>query len=250
METTTRLTQKRKPIHPLVMALLAAYVGLLMGFVGKVMSYPSSEVTFIATVTIVIICLIAYPLKAFQPNEEKRDFWISCFHFLVFVAAMSRFYSFFDPFYNFILRGTGKLLELWGIILLVRYFRVRSGNTSFEITQYPFLAVLPLWIIGFVFKMQSWPGASEMITISVLLHWGASIAVIVYLIIKRKANFLSHFIYLIGVNVLFTGALFKIQSWPGATIILQAGFIILLMRWVIVLLLTKEETYETDLLDD
>jgi len=247
--STLHTLEERKPTHPLIIALVMAYVGLLIGFMGKVMSYPSSEIIFIATIAVILICMIAYPLKAFQPNKEKKDLWINFFHVLLLVAALSRFYSFFDPFYNFVLRGIGKLLELWAIIFFVRYFQVRSGKTNVEITQYPFLAILPLWIVGFVFKMQSWPYASEMLTISVLIHWIASIAVIIYLVIKKKIDLLSHFVYLIGVNILFTGILFKIQSWPYATLLLQAGFVIVLLRWIL-LLFSKNEAHEVDLLDD
>jgi drug/metabolite transporter (DMT)-like permease len=86
------------------------------------------------------------------------------------------------------------------------------------------------FMVGTLFKIQHWPMANmflsigELSTILTLIIGGIS-----YLVLKRydKNRLGLTIIGIIGITGFFLGTLFKIQHWPGATILLVIGAILL-----------------------
>ncbi len=91
--------------------------------------------------------------------------------------------------------------------------------------KWPLLLFLPFWVIGALFKIQSWPYASELLTIGMLVFLFVSMLVVIFRTISEKslAVFAYSFFGLASVNLFIIGALFKIQSWPYASELLTIG---------------------------
>jgi hypothetical protein len=79
------------------------------------------------------------------------------------------------------------------------------------------IALFALLLIGFLFKIQSFPYASEMIILSILSISGIYLLLPILLFKSQKigGHLLSHFAGLI-LPIALIGALFKIESWPYA----------------------------------
>lgn len=110
-----------------------------------------------------------------------------------------------------------------------------------------------LALIGFgtIFKILHWPGASIALTLGFLLlglvFYPATIAAS-FRKNGRKKLFL-HIIAIVGGVALMFGILFKIQHWPGASILLTSGWVILLLIflpiWLIIHAINSSNKKET-----
>lgn len=89
------------------------------------------------------------------------------------------------------------------------------------------IVLLILFTIGAIFKINHWPGAAIVITVSLILF--SLVFCPMALVSSYRAEAKHAFIYLIGgitIAINFIGALFKILHWPGAGIMLTIAIII------------------------
>ena len=83
-----------------------------------------------------------------------------------------------------------------------------------------------LLIIGTLFKTQHWPGAGVLIVLSLFLLGAIYLPVFISVRIRdnRKAgkpvNMAMHIIGMIAGIIFIAGAMFKIQHWPGASVMI------------------------------
>jgi len=88
------------------------------------------------------------------------------------------------------------------------------------------IVLLNILMLGLVFKMNHWPGASIMLTISIVLMVFVFFPSAIINSYKKQAkkNYYSlHLVSYITIAIILLGALFKIQHWPGAGILILIG---------------------------
>ncbi|MFZ5940447.1 MAG: GldL-related protein [Bacteroidota bacterium] len=88
------------------------------------------------------------------------------------------------------------------------------------------LAVVILVLIGSIFKMMHWPGAN----IALMLGLGSLVLIYLpwalinnYRNVGTRRNRLLYIVIFIVCFFVYTGALFKILHWPGASLLLKIG---------------------------
>jgi hypothetical protein len=89
------------------------------------------------------------------------------------------------------------------------------------------IVLLILFTIGAIFKINHFPGAGILISVSLILF--SLVFCPMALVSAYRAERKHAFIYIIGgitIAINFVGALFKIMHWPGAGIMLTIGIII------------------------
>lgn len=89
------------------------------------------------------------------------------------------------------------------------------------------IVLLILFTIGAIFKINHWPGAGIMISVSLILFSVAFCPIALVSAYRAEKN--HAFVYIIGgitITINFVGALFKIMHWPGAGIMLTIAIII------------------------
>jgi hypothetical protein len=80
-----------------------------------------------------------------------------------------------------------------------------------------------------LFKIQHWPGAGIMLVLGffVLIFFFLPSAIYInYKEVSNKTKKLVHISGFIGVSLFATGMLFKIQHWPGASILILGGILL------------------------
>ena len=112
------------------------------------------------------------------------------------------------------------------------------------------LSILTL-LFGLLFKIMHWPGAEIMMIVGVAILILALLAGFILrqlnnknefkygssgLVKKSKKNgisFYARLVRLISIVATIFGALFKIQHWPGASILLTSGMCLLALSFII-----------------
>lgn len=103
---------------------------------------------------------------------------------------------------------------------------------------------LALMAFGALFKIGHWPGASFMLTLSFFfttLVFYPTLLYVVYKEVNEKKQAIIYVIAFISGALFMTGTLFKIQHWPGASLLffLGVGIITFILIPLILLLQTK-----------
>lgn len=215
-----------EPIPLVIYALIVAVLIFLTGALFKIQSWPySSEINLIGIFSIVIIGIFSF--KAFK---IKNDLYLNMYYFFFLLGGFSKIILLFIPYRNTIwtvLNLCGFFFIIGLLLTLTRYFTLRRPQkTSLNIIRYPLLLVTPIWIIGFFFKIQSWPYASEMLTISVFLFLLGTILMVILKLKKENPAFRLITVWLVLMaNILALGLLFKIQSWPYASELISSSFV-------------------------
>ena len=88
--------------------------------------------------------------------------------------------------------------------------------------------------VGVIFKVMHWPLASVFVVLGMSSLPMFLVLLLVHNLIgsKTAAQRVFHIVGYVGMSVLATGALFKIQHWPGATAILTFGSGVLLFGYL------------------
>ncbi len=84
--------------------------------------------------------------------------------------------------------------------------------------------------VGFLFKIQHWPGAGIAITVGILMICLLFLPMVLRNRLKSEHDSVPKFIYLIafaGFMIYLIADLFRIMHWPFATILFFAGFVLL-----------------------
>jgi hypothetical protein len=212
---------------PLVIYLFMTAVFIhLLGNLFIIQSWPHGRsIRTVGTLAIVVTGLLS--LHVFKEKKD-RLLNIYCFVFLFggIVKLTGGFIAYDHPL-RFVLNLGERFFFIGVLFTLTRYFTLRKkGKTSLKIILYPLFVVVPMWIIGVVFKMQSWPYASEILTISVPVFLLGTI--IMSMIELRKEALVLRLItawLVLMVNLLIIGCLFKIQAWPYASELINGSFL-------------------------
>ncbi len=124
------------------------------------------------------------------------------------------------------------LLAGAGIIVLFNFIIpiIKVVRKEIKLWLFPFCLLqglmINLFIIGVFFKVESWPYASEFLIVSLLSIGFTSILVSNLEIIKYKADAIAHLLVTcIGIALTLgcTGFLFRVEAFPKADVISQAG---------------------------
>lgn len=112
------------------------------------------------------------------------------------------------------------------------------------------VVIANLLVIGALFKANHWPGAGVMLTLSIVLmsFYFLPIALLNHYKKHRETN--SKWLYItafISFFVVFISALFKIQHWPGASVLLLIGvplpFLLFLPVYIYHSIKNKEQSF-------
>jgi hypothetical protein len=125
----------------------------------------------------------------------------------------------------------------------------KFGKVLF-IVGYILLAIL---LIGFTFKALHWPGSNMAVLMSLMLfaYWFLAVAVVKAFAEKPFSglNITKSFVGGISGMFLSVGLLFKLMHWPGATITLVLGGILLIAFIILFFLNRMKSKKELDTLD-
>ncbi len=230
--------QEFKP-QPLIITLFLFAVGIrLFEIFFKLYSWSyGSEFLLAGSFSIFLTGTIAFFTKAFYPS--RGDLKISIyfgFFFIGFGAQLIHFYHLsqmsFTPIY---IRSLRPLFELGTILLLLRYYtRNKGAYLSIEVLKWPFNLTVPLMTVGLIFKFQSWPYASEMITLATLFFFITSTISFFWITSSKKLLTRGFpFLNVVTANLFYFGSLFKIQSWPFASELLFLAAIFILISSIL-----------------
>lgn len=170
-------------------------------------------------------------LKIFR---QKKDGYLRFYSFLfgsgVIVKIVSTIFGLQAWGFNWLFLG-GIFFELGALLLLIRYYLLfYQLNTSTTILTYPFLISSPVFVIGLVFKFESWRYASELIVLGGLLFVLTAMFLLIRILLKREvSNKGIKSLLLIAAMILIIGIVFKIQSWPFAMELITVGLLSLLL---------------------
>lgn len=92
-----------------------------------------------------------------------------------------------------------------------------------------------LAIVGSVFKMMHWPGASILLTLGFLIVVLGFLPMYFILSFREqdeKPKIIFPIVGYLSLLIVFTGAVFKIMHWPGAGMLLKASVVFLLVGFL------------------
>jgi len=101
----------------------------------------------------------------------------------------------------------------------------------------------PLLIIGTIFKIQHWPGAGVMLVLSLFMLGAIYLPLFVMVKIRdtrkkgKKPNMPMYIFGLIAGIVFIAGAMFKIQHWPGAGVMIMLSGIVTVAVFIPILVI-------------
>lgn len=133
--------------------------------------------------------------------------------------------------------GAGILLTLGFLLLglvfapaalyiLKRESRLKSSMLTYMIS----VAGLICFIFGFLFKIQHWPGAGILLVVGFSMISAILIPAVLFAKLREEQSQNMRAPYIIGALAMMTyllGDLFKFQHWPGASILLILGSVLL-----------------------
>ncbi|MBL4650878.1 MAG: hypothetical protein JKY03_14190 [Aureispira sp.] len=215
-----------KPIPLVIYFFMLAIFIYFLSILFTIQSWPNTSlIRAIGTFSILITGALSF--KVFK---AKNDNYLIFYWCLLLFGGLSKIAMLFIPYQNpmlVVLAIGSRVFVLGTLLTLMRYFVLRRPKkTSLNIIRYPLFFVTPILIVGSFFKMQAWPYASEMLTISVFLFF---IGTMVMLIRQLKKEILALRIVTVWLvlmaNLFAFAVLFKIQSWPYASEMLNFSFV-------------------------
>ena len=140
----------------------------------------------------------------------------------------------FDSSYQAVLSGIGDTtlfsIQHETLLLLDKKFQ-KMKNSTYAIG----LTGSILSLFGAFFKMMHWPGAGVLISLGFLLVTAVFLPLYFILSYREQAEKPKIIYPIIGyvtLAIILTGALFKIQHWPGANILLQSSMAVILIAFI------------------
>lgn len=215
-----------KPIPLVIYLFMVAIFIYFLSILFTIQSWPNTSlIRAIGTFSILITGALSF--KVFKAQNDTYLIFYWC---LLLFGGLSKIAILFIPYQNpimVVLAIGSRVFALGTLLTLMRYFvSRRSKKTSLNIIRYPLLFVTPILIVRSFFKVQSWPYASEMLTISVFLFL---LGTIIMLILKLKEEVPALRIVTVWLvfiaNTFAFAVLFKIQSWPYASELLNFSFV-------------------------
>jgi hypothetical protein len=240
-----------KPIPLVIYLFMLAIFIYFLSILFTIQSWPNrSMIREIGTFSILITGVLSF--KVFK---AKNDTYLIFYWCLLLFGGLSKIAILFIPYQNpmmGVLNIGSRVFVLGTLLTLIRYFVLRRPKkTSLNIIRYPLFFVTPIFIIGSFFKVQSWPYASEMLTISVFLFFLGTIIMLIRQLKEEVPALRIVTVWLVFIaNTFAFGVLFKIQSWPYASELLNFSFVGitlgLMFKFILQQKLQKEqETEET-----
>jgi hypothetical protein len=215
-----------KPIPLIIYLFMVAIFIYFLSILFTIQSWPNrSMIRAIGTFSILITGVLS-----FKEFKAKNDTYLIFYWCLLLFGGLSKIAILFIPYQTsmmIVLAIGSRVFVLGTVLTLIRYFVLRRPKkTSLNIIRYPLLFVTPILIAGSFFKMQSWPYASEMLTVSVFLFFLGTIIMLIRKLREEIPALRIVTVWLVLVaNVFGFGVLFKIQSWPYASELLNFSFV-------------------------
>lgn len=131
-----------------------------------------------------------------------------------------------------------------GAILLPLYYHAQVYNrkSAFGFLKYPVWLTVPFYFVGMWFKIQSWPYASELLTIGTMLFVSsATVAFIVHQVQLKREKLFANTILFLAAILFVVGFLFKIQMWPYAAEILRTAAGLIILRIILVFTISSSK---------
>lgn len=227
-----------RQLHPLFRVYLVVFP---MKIVLPIVLMPITGISsfFIKGILEILFGLFVFYLFASKTFHQKEDSnkVLYLLYFLFFVGTLANVLDrwFFDTnYYSYLLLNIfGSIIAWIGAIMLPLHYRARvyGKKSIFGFLQYPVWLTAPFYLTGMVFKTQSWPYASELLTIGTMVFLlSATIAFILHQLKHKRENLWINLISFLAAILCLTGTLFKIQMWPFATEILFTGIGLFLLR--------------------
>lgn len=178
-------------------------------------------------------------MQEFYFSKGKYINWVSCL--ILVLSVIMR--SFLMPYSNQVFTIGFLLLYLHNMLSLlipVEFdFDTKTEKDAFgsyikfqKMLEYVFKIAFSLFLLGYMFKVQHWPGAGPLIVTSVLFMSG-------YFLFARKLitgpTWLSNLLS-ISITATLLSILFKIQHWPGAPIFSYISIIFIFISLLFVYL--------------
>lgn len=212
-----QLDKKQKVVPRVIYLFMASvliyFLGLTLGLQGLFFN-KVFQVLFGVTIILMILTGL-FSIKTFYQTKDS----LLTFCILLFLIGIGiRLVDFFGHFLYLGSSGMHLLIELFSVaavLMIMRYFILRRvQKTPLNKTWYPLFFVISIWMVGLLFKIQSWPYATEILTTSVLLFL---VGIIIMLILKLKKekpalNIINAWLVLMVIMFVF-GFVFKMQSW-------------------------------------
>lgn len=127
------------------------------------------------------------------------------------------------------------LFPIGPLLISIRfYFLYKNIKWGQSLLFYPMLGYILLMIIGVQFKIQSWTGASMLVTAAAVWFLLSSLAISIDQLIKHKnKQAIALAALALSWNCLLIGILFKIQSWSSASYLGALGVVLVPCMWII-----------------
>jgi hypothetical protein len=210
--------QKPTPIivYFFMVSVIFYFLCLLLG-VQELFIYNRFNVLF-EILTIVVMMTGLFSIRIFYP---KKDILLLLFSLLFLIGIGIKATEYVSPFIYYGPPGFHLLTEVFStaaVLMLIRYFLLQnSQRMALNMTRYLSFLVIPIWMVGVLFKIQSWPYASELLAASVLLLLFKIVSIFFMKLRKRESLLDNVNIGLILMGGLFLiSFLFKMQSWSYA----------------------------------
>lgn len=218
--------QAPEPIPIVIYTLLASVFIYLIGVVLRVQSWPYGY----ETRAIGHICILITGILSLGVFNACKDSYLKIYNFLFLFGGLSTVLRYFIIL-NYPLReifSIGSNFFIVGVFLtLSRYFTLRRPQQkSSNIISFPLLVISPILAIGVLFRIQSWPYGSELITISAFIFLLGTIFMLFLRLGLEALELRLVTVWLVLMaNIMAFGILFKIQSWPYASELLTIAFL-------------------------
>ena len=215
-----------KPIPLVIYLLMAALFIFFIGNISFAQSLPYAMlIQNIGAVSVLIIGVSSIKLLK-EKKDVQMNFYLGLFLFSSFSKIAARFMDYEHPLR--LLLSVGERFFLLAILLvLMRYFVLeRPQKTILNVLKYPVLVSIPMWIIGTILRTLSWPFGSEVLVLSVLFFFLGSVLMLILKLKEGQPRIrIINFCLVLMVNLFIFGVLFKMQSWPYASELLNFSFI-------------------------
>src|SRR6056297_1222131 len=83
------------------------------------------------------------------------------------------------------------------------------------------LILIIIGLLGAIFKLVHWPGASILLVIG---GGGLAVLLMIWFFIGKSTDF--KYLLALYFVVMLLGILFKLMHWPGANMLLRAGYVL------------------------
>lgn len=221
--------KKEKVLEPIPIVIYTLIASIFIYLIGVVLRFQSWPYGY-ETRAIGHICILITGIGSLKVFMDCKDSFLKFYSFLFLFGGLStvlKYVVFIDYPLRGILNLGGSFFMIGVFLTLSRYFTLRRPQKkSLSIISFPLLITSPIITAGILFKIQSWPYGSELITIAAFVFFFGTIIMLFFRLSLEAPELRQVTVWLVLMaNIMAFGALFKIQSWPYAAELLLISFL-------------------------